>query len=101
MLAEPQAVPLMARFLQPGGGATGMGAATHGRIAVMAGAIGAAQAMAGLRNGADPALLAEGLMAFAFHSAACALCASGAGEGAPEDRAMAGLARLARRWLDP
>ncbi len=100
MVGEPGALPLMARFSTPEGDGTGMGEAIHALIAALAGRIAGAQAEGGIRR-ADPALLAEGMMAFAFHAAASALCSEGAGEGPAEARAMAHFGRLAGLWLAP
>ncbi len=100
MVGEPGALPLMARFSAPEGDGTGMGEAIHALIAALAGRIAGAQAEGGIRR-ADPALLAEGMMAFAFHAAASALCSEGAGEGPAEARAMSHFGRLAGLWLAP
>jgi|GEM_PF-1093401 len=103
LVSEPEVLAVMARFSMPQGEGSGMGEAIHARLAAMAGQIAAMQVA---ENGAlrplEPALLAEGLMAFAFHAAGSALCAAVA---QPRDSAEAVavtlFARLADAWLIP
>lgn len=96
MASDPRIIAALARFSGPEGAGLGVDAAICDRVAGIAGAIAALQAQGRAAQG-DPGLLAEGVMAFAFHTAASALCAEGPGAAA----ARALFDRLVTRWLAP
>lgn len=96
MASDPRVIAALARFSGPEGAGLGVDTAICDRVAGIAWAIAALQAQGRAAPG-DPGLLAEGVMAFAFHTAAAALCAEGPGAAA----ARALFYRLVTRWLAP
>lgn len=96
MASDPRIIAALARFSGPDGAGLGIESAVCMQAASMAAAIAALQAQGRAAPG-DPGLLAEGVLAFAFHTAATSLCAEGPGALA----ARAQFDRLVSRWLAP
>lgn len=94
MASDPRIIAALARFSGPEGAGLGVEAAICARAEAIAGDIAALQAQGRAAPG-DPGLLAEGVMAFAFHTAASQLCA----QGPRADAARALFGGLALRWL--
>jgi AcrR family transcriptional regulator len=96
MASDPRIIATLARFSGTEGAGLGVDAAICTRAEALAAAIATLQAQGKVAPG-DPALLAEGIMAFAFHTAASQLCA----EAARAEAARALFGRLVTRWLAP
>lgn len=96
MASDPRIIAALARFSGPEGAGLGIDAAICTQVGAVAAAIAGLQAQGKVAPG-DPGLLAEGIMAFAFHTAASQLCAEA--ERAAAARALFGA--LVTRWLAP
>jgi TetR/AcrR family transcriptional regulator, fatty acid biosynthesis regulator len=96
MASDPRIIAALARFSGPEGAGLGVDAAICAQAEAVAWAIANLQAQGKVAPG-DPGLLAEGIMAFAFHTAASSLCA----EAARAEAARTTFERLVTRWLAP
>lgn len=94
MASDPRIIAALARFSGPEGAGLGVDVAICDLGVTIATGIARLQAEGKAAPG-DPGLLAEGILAFAFHTAASQLCA----EGARAAAARALFAGLATRWL--
>ena len=94
MVSDAHVLAAISRFSGSEGAGLGMAEAICHLHAKLAQAIAGLQARGRAASG-DPALLADGVLAFAFHAAGTALCADG--PGLAPARAM--LDALVARWL--
>lgn len=95
MASDTRIIAALARFSGPEGAGLGVEAALCARGEDIARCLARLVPVGSGAN--DPGLLAEGVMAFVFHTAASALCAEGEGRKAQRQR----MHELVRRWVGP
>lgn len=99
--AEPDTVVLLSRFSGPSGAGLGLDRVICDIIARFAEGLAVMRHQGQITSAADPAVLAEGLVAFLFHAAASAQCAAAGDVAAARQRAEALLHRMAETLLWP
>jgi TetR/AcrR family transcriptional regulator, fatty acid biosynthesis regulator len=97
----PETIVLLSRFSGQSGAGLGLDVVICDIIARLAHGLAALQAQGRITSVADPAVLAEGLVAFLFHAAASAQCPAAGDGAAARERAEALLHRLAETLLWP
>lgn len=96
--SQPEIVTVVTRFSGPDGQGLGLAEAIQRHGAALAGLIAALQAQGQCASG-DPSLLAEGVLAFVFHTSVSAVCITGGEDAAVHSERL--LNDLIARWLTP
>jgi len=99
--AEPETVVLLTRFSGPVGGGLGLDRLICDLVARFAEGLGGMQHNGLIASVEDPAVLAEGLMAFVVYCAASAQCGAASEVAVARVRARAVLARMTEALLWP
>ncbi len=99
--AEPNTVVLLTRFSGPAGVGLGLDLVICDIIGRFAEGVAVMQHQGQITSTVDPAMLAEGLVAFLFYAAASAQCPAVGDQAAAQQRAQALLHRMAETLLWP